>query len=261
MSESEDPVISRIVNSEIVIQHFGYWPSFHDAEVTKTTFETHPTGRYSVTFIIAAFEMTSEVDERGYYKLIKHCDVELQFIGIDKMEFNDFSFQNVLFGLEFEEVGRNIKCSFDASVGLEAVIAAEEVFVLSLTPTEPEPDEPLIDIESADMSDAANIVIASRDLTRTFDWSEWIYIGLNNESDNDYQTQKVAELAHNFFEDEKVYLIIGYGEGSHLTTLSESLTQMSALLKTNEVLICNTSFTKAMKFNMIGVMSYGQKHN
>jgi len=261
MAESEDPGISRIINSEIVIQHFGYWPDFHDAEITKATFETHPTGRYSVTFVIAAFEVTSEVDERGYYKLIKHCNVELQFIGIEKIDFSYFSFQNVLFGLEFEETGNNIECVFDFSVGLEAAMVAEEVFVLSLTPTEPEPDEPLIDIEAADMSKAANIVIASRDLTRTFDWSDWIYIGLNNDSANDYQTQKVAELAHTFFENEEVYLIIGDGEGSHTTTLRESLNQMSTLLKTNEVLLCNTSFTKAIKFNMIGVMSYGQKRS
>ncbi|WP_170934840.1 hypothetical protein [Hymenobacter gelipurpurascens] len=52
MSEIEKPAISRIINAEIVLQHFGYWPDFHDAEILKVVFETHPTGRYSVTFTI-----------------------------------------------------------------------------------------------------------------------------------------------------------------------------------------------------------------
>ena len=260
MAESEDPIISRITNSEIVIQHFGYWPSFHDAEVTKTTFETHPTGRYSVTFVIAAFEMTSEVDERGYYKLIKHCDVELQFIGIDAIEFNHFSFQNVLFGLKFEEIGRNIKCSFDSSVGLEAVIAAEEVLVMSLTPTVPTPDEPLEKVDLTEPMDAKNIFISSEHRLRNFDWSETIYIGLNHEQANEYQTAKVAEYAHSLFDEPEVYVVIGRHD-SHLSTLEEALKKVSTLLKTTDVYLCNTSFTKAMKFNMIGVMSYGQKRS
>jgi hypothetical protein len=135
MSQNISPAIGRIINHEVVIQYFGYWPNFHDAEITKVTFETHSTGRYSVTFVLAAFEMTKEIDERGYYKLIKHCDVELQFIGIQKLEFGGFDFQNVIFDLALEESGDNVECSFESSTGLEASLIAEEAFVLSLTPT------------------------------------------------------------------------------------------------------------------------------
>ncbi|GAA4351407.1 hypothetical protein GCM10023185_10030 [Hymenobacter saemangeumensis] len=135
MPENESPAISRIINHEIILQHFGYWPDFHDAEITKVIFETHPTGRYSIAFLIDAFEMTKEIDERGYYKLSKHCTVELQFIGIQSLNFEGFSFQNVIFDLVFEESGDSIECRLSSSNGLEAAIIAEEVFVLSLTPT------------------------------------------------------------------------------------------------------------------------------
>jgi hypothetical protein len=135
MSENENPAIGRIINNEVVRQHFGYWPDFHDAEINKVTFETHSTGRYSVTFVISAFEMTKEIDERGYYRLIKHCDIEIQFIGIEELEFEGFGFQNVIFDLNFEESRNNIECRFTSSNGLDAAIIAEEAFVLSLTPT------------------------------------------------------------------------------------------------------------------------------
>ena len=261
MAESENPAISLITNYELAIQQFGYWPAFHDAEVLKVTLEANPGYDATAIFTIATHEFINELNARGYYKQANNCNIELQFKGIIEMSFEGFNHQNVIFDLSFEKNGDNIRCEFGASVGLVATIEAEEVSILSLIPAEPEPDEPLIDIESVDMSKAANIVVASRDLTRTFDWSDWIYIGLDNESANDYQFQKVAELAHAFFENEEVYLITGDGEGSHLTTLSESLNQMNTLLKSNEVLLCNTPFTKAMKFNMIGVMSYGQKRS
>ncbi|SFQ64935.1 Imm50 family immunity protein [Hymenobacter arizonensis] len=260
MAESEASIISQIINSEEVIQHFGYWPDFHDAEITKATFETHPTGRYSVTFVIAAFEMTSEVDERGYYKLIKHCDVEFQFIGIEEIDFKFFSFQNVLFGLEFEAVGNNIKCLFDSSVGLEVAIVAEEICILRLTPTTPIQDEPLKHIDPNEPMDAKNIFISSEHRLRNFDWSEMIYIGLDHEQANEYQTDKVASYAHSLFDEPEVYVVIGRHD-SHLSTLEEALKKVSTLMRTTDVYLCNTSFTKAMKFNMIGVMSYGQKRS
>ncbi len=88
---------------EIIRQHFGYWPSFHDAEITKVTCEANPGYQASVTFVIAAFEATTEVDEEGYYKQTKQC-----------------------------------RCTCNSSVGLAAIIVAEETIVLKLTPTKRE---------------------------------------------------------------------------------------------------------------------------
>ncbi|SNS01374.1 Imm50 family immunity protein [Hymenobacter mucosus] len=135
MSKTESPAVSQIVNAEIVREYFGYWPDFHDAEITKVTFQAHPGYRASVTFVIAAFEMTREVDERGHYILTKHCAIEIQFTGIQELTFDYFSHQNVIFELIFEEAGSNVECRFVSSVGLDASIVAEEVLVLSLTPT------------------------------------------------------------------------------------------------------------------------------
>jgi hypothetical protein len=261
MAEHANPAISRIINYEVVEQHFGYWPDFHDAEITKVTFESHPTGRYSVTLVIAAFEMTNELDKQSYYKLVKHCKVELQFIGIQKIKFRGFDHQNVIFDLAFEEKSSFVKCTLASSNGLESfVVVAEEVSVLSLVPTEPIPDEPLIDIISVDMMDAKNIFIASEHLLRNFDWSDWIYVGLNHEQNNEYKADTVAEYANSLFDETEVYLVIGRHD-SHLTTLSEALGQVSILLKGMDVLICNKEFSKAIRFRMVGVMSYGEKRN
>ena len=135
MSENHNSAIAKIANAEIVIEHFGYWPQFHDAEVAKVTFESHSGYWPLVTFVISAFEMTKEIDERGYFKLTKQCDIEFYFTGVEEIDFERFSHQNVLMSLDFEESGSFIKTIFDASVGLDAVIFSEGVSVVSLIPT------------------------------------------------------------------------------------------------------------------------------
>jgi hypothetical protein len=132
----EYAVMSRVVNSEILFEHFGYWPDFHDAEVMKVTFEALPTWRAAVTFTINTFEMTSKVNEKGYFDLTKKCQIEVQLTGIKHLDFNYFSHQNVLFEFWFEEQGSDIKAVFSSSVGMEATVVAEEALILSLTPIE-----------------------------------------------------------------------------------------------------------------------------
>lgn len=132
MSVPKNPALARIANAEAVRQFFGHWPSFHDAEISKVTFEANPGYWPSATFTINACAMTKE--EHDGLKTVKHCAIEFQFIDIQELEFDSFSHQNVIFDLVIEESGSNLKCTFNSSVGLDALIVAREVHVLCLTP-------------------------------------------------------------------------------------------------------------------------------
>ncbi|WP_073281064.1 Imm50 family immunity protein [Hymenobacter psychrotolerans] len=136
MLNSESTAISRIINSEVVHRHFGYWPNFHDAEIKRVIFESNPGYHPSVTVLLSAFERTQKTDEIGGYKILNNCDIQFQFNGIRAMEFDNFSHQNAILYLAFEEAEDTIKCTIDAATGLEAVIVAEEIIVTSLTPTQ-----------------------------------------------------------------------------------------------------------------------------
>jgi hypothetical protein len=260
MSELENPAVSRIINHEVVIQRFGYWPSFHDAEVLKVTFEAHPGYRATVTFLMETHEFINKLNTRGQYKQVNNCLIELQFTGIKEMHFDGFDHQNVVFDLTLKESKGNIECTFDSSIGLVASVVAEEALVLKLIPTEENDEEPAIDIEVVNMLDSKNIFIASEHLLNNFDWSDWIYVGLNHEQANEYQSEKVNEYAHALFKGNEVYLVIGRHD-SFATELGNALSQVSTLLKTKDVLICNKDFSKAMRFRMVGVMSHGHKHS
>ncbi|UYZ58317.1 immunity 50 family protein [Hymenobacter latericus] len=258
--EDLDPAIRRIVNSELVLQHFGYWPSFHDAGIGKVTFEVHPSSGAAVTFVIEACETTDEVTEQGHYKQIKHCDIELQFLGIQETVLG-FDHQPIIFGLDFEERGNLIECGFASSADTR-IIVAEKVSVLSLTPTAPPTDEPeeVEQVNPDEPMDAKNIFISSQHRLADFDWSDLIYVGLDYEQANEYKTEKVAEYAYTLFDEDDVYVVLGRHD-SYRSTLKDALSRISTFLKTTNVDLCNLSFTKAMRFNKIGVMSYGHKRN
>ncbi len=72
-----------------VLDAFGYWPSFHDAKVRSFEYSEVPPGK--VEFVVHGFEMTSEVDAGGYFKLVKHHLVRFTFDGISDVELEPFA--------------------------------------------------------------------------------------------------------------------------------------------------------------------------
>jgi hypothetical protein len=83
-----------------VVKAFGYWPSFHDAPVVA--FHYNRAGAGAVEFTLQGWEMTSAVDDRGFYKLIKHHLVRFAFQEIVDADLDEFtSSANILFGLKF----------------------------------------------------------------------------------------------------------------------------------------------------------------
>ncbi|AIZ63955.1 hypothetical protein PK28_10130 [Hymenobacter sp. DG25B] len=131
---NESPGIRRIANASLVLEYFGYWPNFHDAEVKKVTFEANPGYYPTVTFLIAASEMTTSTDELGYFRQAKCCEIELRFIGVKEIDFDGFGHQNVIFSLKFDEQDADLTCTLDSAVGLDAFIIAQSAEVVCLIP-------------------------------------------------------------------------------------------------------------------------------
>ena len=84
---------------EKVFEAYGYWPSFHDSPVLAFT----RTSEF-VELQVEAWEMTSEVDSRGYFVLTKRHEIGFRFAGIGFAELDDFIPNNILFELAFSPV-------------------------------------------------------------------------------------------------------------------------------------------------------------
>ena len=99
--------MAEIYGAELVTDIFGYWPSFHDAEVVRILLErtsAYQTGPYLLADV-HAFEMTPEVDKDGHYVLRHHVLVSLRFDGVLDLELSDFNNQNALSEIAFKNIG------------------------------------------------------------------------------------------------------------------------------------------------------------
>jgi len=131
-----------------VIDFYGYWPDFHDAEILSFAGEVRlqgcseaPLALFEMT--IHCFEITDEVDERGYFIQRKHSLVLLRFEDVSEWEMYDFQFQNCIDFLEFkrtlsEDLLRNeFVITLHRSYGLGGAFRCLKAEVVSVTPCLP----------------------------------------------------------------------------------------------------------------------------
>lgn len=133
----------RIVGAAQLVAVFGYWPSFHDAEVLWMRLDRRPHGEgYGPTLeaLVHAFEMTNEVSTDGYYILRHHVLVHLLFREVVDLRLEGFNNQNALMGLtlsdlrgrQFERVVWEVR--FDSAHGVDASFQCHSVEVVRVAP-------------------------------------------------------------------------------------------------------------------------------
>ncbi len=134
---------SGIRNEKALTDIFGYFPSFHDAEIISICLEREGEGAPFLEAKIHVFEMTDEVDAQGCYVLKNHTLVTFRFTEIVMGEIKWFNHQNVLALLDIVEVepekneGCRFQVRFPSSYGCEASFACREVIVIDAMPFEP----------------------------------------------------------------------------------------------------------------------------
>jgi len=131
----KQPPVS-VVHAERLVEAFGYWPSFHDAEVHRVVLDRGaPEKRPSVTLVVNAFDSSGAVDERGYFDVRVNVIVTLRFTDVDDMELRDLGHQNVISELRLEarSMGR-IAVELTPCFGLNGSFTCEAIEVLEVSP-------------------------------------------------------------------------------------------------------------------------------
>ena len=111
---------------------FGYWPDFHDAEIISL----HLNRRGNSSMCVHTWEMTSEVDQNGYFVQRKHLVVEFILENISGLNLDDFNHQNVVFNIGIEKTEPGFRLTLGGCYGLEGNIEAEKI-LLRLVPGKP----------------------------------------------------------------------------------------------------------------------------
>lgn len=142
----------EVENAQALINLFGRWPSFHDAEVLRLRLDSHRgefdaegrPRRPTLEADIDIFESTDRTTSEGFYEQRNHTLVTLAFEGIGDNRIEGFAFQNVLLDLEFEETAAKQsesrskwKVFVDPSAGVEGAFSCEAIRVVDAIPFEP----------------------------------------------------------------------------------------------------------------------------
>jgi hypothetical protein len=108
----------QILNSEKLTKIFGYWPSFHDAEVLEMYLSRGNVkadkNLYDFPFLILklfTWELTKDVNPQGYVICQKYTLVTLKFGDIDDFVMQGFNHQNALFEISIEKQERKVGVS------------------------------------------------------------------------------------------------------------------------------------------------------
>ena len=92
----DQSLLRQIPGGDDLLAWFSRAPSFHDAEVLSVTLERE---RERCRIAIHAFQMTSALDDRGYFITDKHVVVQFELERVSALTFSDFNHQNVIDGL------------------------------------------------------------------------------------------------------------------------------------------------------------------
>lgn len=144
-----------IQGSEKLLQIFGDWPSFHDAEIINLHLwrgNVDP-GRNVYQFPVLTldvhhWELTREVDAKGFLVLRHHTRTTLTFSDVQTVELKGFNQQNAILSLSIKRLERAempspyFSVEIQAAFGLEASFTCLGVEVTTTTPCTSE-GEPL----------------------------------------------------------------------------------------------------------------------
>ena len=123
-------------HAERLLDAFGYWHSFHDAEVHRAVLDRRGADeRPSVTLRVNVYDSSGAVDERGYYDVRVNVMVTLRVTDVEALELSDLGVQNVVNELRLEQqaAGR-IAVELAPCFGLNGVFTCSAVEVLDVSP-------------------------------------------------------------------------------------------------------------------------------
>jgi len=130
---AEESLLAQIPGAAALVDRFGRWPSFHDAEVTELALRRDGIS----TLTIHIFQGTTELTSTGHYRTKLHTLVTFSMKSIVAMELYDFNHQNVISGLVIEQKPDGIELLLGSCYGLAGTIRAEEVSLSFVEGTPP----------------------------------------------------------------------------------------------------------------------------
>jgi hypothetical protein len=130
------------MNREALVERFGEWPPFHDAEVYGLRLDSgqRTDGIARLQLDVHVFAIDGQLPG-GRFNFVDHTLVTFEFEDIEAVELDGFRPQNVLDDLVMEDVnaaaGRQVQVTLPSNNGLGGSFRCRAVMVLDAVPFEP----------------------------------------------------------------------------------------------------------------------------
>jgi hypothetical protein len=110
---------------DAVVRHFGRWPGFHDAVVEQLSLNLPG----ETLLAVRSWNMTSEVDDRGYFRHTHLALVKIFLTGVLQIEIGgtDIEAGCILFGLSLTKEGEAYQLVLDPTLGMGGAIRCRGV--------------------------------------------------------------------------------------------------------------------------------------
>lgn len=145
-------IAEHIEGAEKITNIFGYWPSFHDAEIINFHLwrgDVDPDRKKYIgpvlTLLVHLWELTNEVNTEGFLILKHHTLATLRFHNVfEDIQMSGFNHQNAIFGLRIERKSRDsgpspyFEVALDPSFGIGASFTCFRVEVTDARACEPD---------------------------------------------------------------------------------------------------------------------------
>jgi len=132
--------MTSIPGAQQLVSIFGYWPTFHDAEVIRFSIERH--ADYAQGPVVEAdvyvFEITQEISPTGHYVLRHHTMATLRFIAVANLTLEGFNNQNALMGITIQDIrerqleGLSYEVSFASSFGMSTTFLCRQAELVTV---------------------------------------------------------------------------------------------------------------------------------
>jgi Immunity protein 50 len=119
--------LAAINGAEELRDWFGYWPNFHDAEIISLGLNRADAS----TLVVYTWEMTNEIDAKGYYVSAKHVVVEFVMNAVFDLSLSGFNHQNVVSSLSVARLENGYRLTLGDCFGIAGTIDAEEISIRS----------------------------------------------------------------------------------------------------------------------------------
>lgn len=115
--------ITKLPGAQELIDWFGHWPSFHDAEVINIELSREGASKLRIHY----FRTTNRINKSGHYIAERHAIVSFIMEDIAQLQLNDFNEQNVLSSISVTPVETEYEIILGCCYGVSGHIRARKL--------------------------------------------------------------------------------------------------------------------------------------